>query len=461
MEGGFYICVTVLLYASNQSEYIMKEIVINRMFTGKYLRDNIGHEVINLFQADNGKYYVYLNDDGQIGKEHFDANGNCTIDKMLLAHTLEGTNAVEIIGLATGLHPVYDPSLDERGQKATQKEFAEKDNVSYGGAAINAIFRGSEQQTVTITFEAEKVCKVADGKRIYLKMADKQNQEYKDLEVYESDKVVVLSDVKLGQGLRSYVAEGEADYAKLSDIVNDASLWGDPMPKVNEKDAPAELSYMDICQRSYDELAYSNAIAYFAKKYPELAYLFYEQISGVKPAFGHRPFVVRREENHIDLLFYNSGNLVVVENKIKSDLNGVERDQEGKIVKTQLDDYYEAAKELVEKNKINCVRPYFFIFAPDYSPLKHYFENHLDLSQYTKHIRVGKHFDLVFYSELYGFLLPYLDKKPYGKDVLFVQFVKSLERHTHPYDDGLYETTVRRFYERCQTVVATKPGQFR
>lgn len=51
----------------------MKEIVINRMFTGKYLRDNIGHEVINLFQADNGKYYVYLNDIGIIGKEHFDA----------------------------------------------------------------------------------------------------------------------------------------------------------------------------------------------------------------------------------------------------------------------------------------------------------------------------------------------------------------------------------------------------
>lgn len=438
----------------------MKEIVINRMFTGKYLRDNIGHEVINLFQADNDKYYVYLNDTGDIGKEHF-ANGNCTIEKMLLAHPLEGTNAVEIIGLATGLHPVYNPDLNEKEQKECQANFATSNQITYGGALITHIFRGSEQQVVNITFVADDVRKVADGRRIYLKMADKQNQEYKDLEVYDSDKVVVLSDVKLGQRLRSYIAEGDSDFDVLSNVINDAFMWGGPMPKVSASTAPAEMSYMDICQRSYDELAYSNAMAYFAKKYPELAYKLYEQLSGVKPSFGHRPFVVRREENHIDLLFYNSGNLVVVENKIKSDLNGVERDKDGMITKTQLDDYYEAAKELKENNKINCSKPYFFIFAPDYSTLKHYSENHPELSQFTKHIRIGKYFDLVFYSELYEFLLPYTKKAPYSKDTLFIQFVQSLKRHTHPYDDGLYETTVRRFYERCQTVVATKPGEFR
>lgn len=441
----------------------MKEIVINRMFTGKYLRDNIGHEVINLFQADNGKYYVYLNDDGKIGEKHFDVNRNCIIENMLLAHTLEGTNAVEIIGLASGLHPVYSPYIEDAAQKEKQTLFAQNAHITYGGALITHIFRGSEQQVVNITFVADEIRKVADGKRVYIKMAEKQNQEYKNLEVYDSDKVVVLSDVKLGQGLRSYIAEGSADYAPLSSIINDASLWGEPMPKVGAGITPPELSYMDICQRSYDELAYSNAMAYFAKKYPEIAYKLYEQLSGVKPPFGHRPFVVRREENHIDLLFYNSGNLVVIENKIKSDLNGVVKDQDGKIIKTQLDDYFAAAKDLIEneKNGIKCAKPYFFIFAPDYSPLKHYYENHPELSKFTKHIRIGEHFDLVLYSELYEFLLPYLKKAPYSKDALFVQFIKSLERHTHLYDDGLYETTVRRFYERCQTVVATKPGEFR
>lgn len=287
-------------------------------------------------------------------------------------------------------------------------------------------------------------------------MADKLNQEYKDLETYEKDTVVSLSEVKLGQGLKTYIAEEDVDYAKLSDVVNDSSLWGDEMPQVIAASAPSELSYMDICQRSYDELAYSNAMAYFAKKYPEIAFKLLDQLTNIKDNY-HRDFVVRREENHIDLLFFNSGHLVIVENKIKSELNGIEKDDKGVIVKTQLDDYYEAAKEIKERYKINCTKPYLFIIAPDYSTLKHYSLAHPN--PFTKHLRIGEHFDLVFYSEIYNFLLPYLKKAPYSKDSLFVQFVKSLERHTHPYDDGLWEMTVRKFFERIDTCNATKKNK--
>ena len=265
--------------------------------------------------------------------------------------------------------------------------------------------------------------------------------------------MIELSDVKLGQGLKSYIAEGEPDYAVLEDMINNPSLWGDSMPKVTPDAAPVELSYMDICQRSYDELAYSNAMAYFAKKYPEIAFKLLDQLTGTKDNY-HRDFIVRREENHIDLLFYNSGHLVIVENKIKSDLNGVEKDADGQIVKTQLDDYYDAAIDIKERYKINCPKPYFFIFAPDYSTLKHYSLAHPN--PFTKHIRIGRHFDLVFYSEVYDFLLPYTKKAPYSKDALFVQFVKSMERHTHSYDDGLWEMTVRKFFERIDTCAASK-----
>ncbi|MBQ5777031.1 MAG: hypothetical protein IIW06_08615 [Bacteroidaceae bacterium] len=36
-------------------------IVINRMYVGDYLSENLGHEVINFFKADNGRHYIYLN----------------------------------------------------------------------------------------------------------------------------------------------------------------------------------------------------------------------------------------------------------------------------------------------------------------------------------------------------------------------------------------------------------------
>ena len=39
-----------------------KEILINQMYAGGFLEvgNNIGHEVINLFKADDGKNYVYV-----------------------------------------------------------------------------------------------------------------------------------------------------------------------------------------------------------------------------------------------------------------------------------------------------------------------------------------------------------------------------------------------------------------
>lgn len=38
----------------------MKEIVISGMYSGEYLDANLGHEVINLFKADDGKHYYKM-----------------------------------------------------------------------------------------------------------------------------------------------------------------------------------------------------------------------------------------------------------------------------------------------------------------------------------------------------------------------------------------------------------------
>ena len=45
-----------------------REIIINKMYVGGYLSegDNIGHEIINLYKADDGENYIYLNSQGTI-----------------------------------------------------------------------------------------------------------------------------------------------------------------------------------------------------------------------------------------------------------------------------------------------------------------------------------------------------------------------------------------------------------
>lgn len=48
------------------SKAIVNEILLNKMFEGKYLNSNIGHEVINFIKADNSKHYVYVNPYGDV-----------------------------------------------------------------------------------------------------------------------------------------------------------------------------------------------------------------------------------------------------------------------------------------------------------------------------------------------------------------------------------------------------------
>ncbi len=75
-------------------------IVLNRMFVGDYLTSNLGHEIINLFQADNGNHYLYLNAYGNFNKAHKDKIGT-----MLMVKSVGG-NVVEVIGMAKNIEVV-------------------------------------------------------------------------------------------------------------------------------------------------------------------------------------------------------------------------------------------------------------------------------------------------------------------------------------------------------------------
>ena len=75
-------------------------IVLNRMYVGDYLTSNLGHEVINLYQADNGSNYIYLNATGDFVKAHQDS-----IEYMLFVKYFYKVE-VEVIGMAMGLTDV-------------------------------------------------------------------------------------------------------------------------------------------------------------------------------------------------------------------------------------------------------------------------------------------------------------------------------------------------------------------
>ena len=153
-------------------------IVLNRMYTGSYLSSNLGHEVINMFQADNGKHYLYLNDKGNFDKKYTES-----IDDMLLVRYV-GENKVEILAWASELTAIpgtnmpysnFDPNSTIRGYQEQiiynkhrkpnlEKALIEKwkdevyseTGITYGEANLIDIFGDADQQNIYITYRAGK-----------------------------------------------------------------------------------------------------------------------------------------------------------------------------------------------------------------------------------------------------------------------------------------------------------------
>ena len=113
-----------------------KGIVLNRMYTGSYLSTNLGHEVINMFQADNGKHYLYLNARG-----NFDKKAGEKISDMLLVRYV-GENRLEILAWASELTPA--PGADKSYKKfEPQSEIRKSQGYIISSKEDQRIFRWS------------------------------------------------------------------------------------------------------------------------------------------------------------------------------------------------------------------------------------------------------------------------------------------------------------------------------
>ena len=106
------------------------------MYNGDYLADNLGHEIINLYQSDNGKNYVYLQHAGTFSEEQ-----KGKVGYVLFVRTLPGRKMLEVLGKAEGITDIYYPGQ----QPDEQKEYIEKNNVRYAGVLLNEIFNASNR----------------------------------------------------------------------------------------------------------------------------------------------------------------------------------------------------------------------------------------------------------------------------------------------------------------------------
>ncbi|MBQ9682900.1 MAG: PD-(D/E)XK nuclease family protein [Neisseriaceae bacterium] len=380
----------------------MKEILLNRLYVGKFLNENIGHEVINLFKADDDKNYVYINHTGKLGAGHNE------IENILL---VQGINykTLEIIAKAKVVQSVWDMPDEERIKKQRQ--------VTYDGVTLKEIFNQGDDYPY-ISYEVENV--FYPTQKTYITIDENFNQStgYIVLLPNSNNAIKKLA----GQSLHFFFAEkGDKSevYKVVDNLINDESKWKTENRtqkisvneyKENMKNNELEVddfNFLKLIKKVDDELSYSNMFQYFLSKDKKLFEKFMSEILKVET---QGDYSIGREVKNIDLLIEDENNIIVIENKIKSGINGIRHDIYSDKIQSQLAEYYEYAKEKAKEKdkKVKC-----FIFSPDY--------NKLDLQDYNQ----SENYIIINYSKLFEFF--YKNKI---NDKYYNDFLSALKIHT-------------------------------
>ena len=444
-----------------------KAIVLNRMYVGDYLDSNLGHEVINMFQADNYGHYLYLNAYGNFGTEHSKQIGYM----LLVKYHSEGL--LEVIGKAEGLTEVdgANAKLSENYKSVNpnisqaQNNYIEAKNITYGGVPIRKIFNDAEQQNIFITYKAEHLYE--PNRQIFIGYgvdADVVLNGYKQAKTSLKTYIYPEGTYK-GDQKKENIEEKKADYIKLIELIEQKDLWVESNKRINDdllkelKIKSREVSIFDICQIQNDENRFSYALYYFMTQpqYKSLWQNFFKQY-GVEL---DENYTVTREEsakiedkewNHddkpnggrIDLLIRDEKNIVVIENKIKSDINAIASDgkkENGEYI-TQLNRYVNYIEWRTQGDEPTNKRPdagkraFYFILTPNYNDPKISDEMKV---YYKKNIT---------YRDLYNFLETTSAIK---EDCNFKAFYEAMHRHTHKnVNDYLYYDMLEKFVRRIK-----------
>ena len=423
--------------------------------SGEYLHTNLGHEIINFFQADNDNHYLYLNATGNFAKEHKNKIGHMLFVKYY------DKGIVEVIGMATGLEDVPGANMPLKRDKKFKEvdeniwkhqiDFINNEEVCYGGKSILDIFSGAEQQSIFITYKAEKVYRIKSSHRIFICFSSVNS----DANLPIGGIVIKLSEINQAKtSLKQYIypSNSEKDYEALKKLIDDEYLW-ESVGKVDLDQYKASrqmISLFDICQIQNNENCFSNALAYFMMQpqYYELWVEFFEKfkideefkINLDKDFSVEREASAKIEEDHneedhntkpsggrIDLLIRDGKNIIVIENKIKSDINSVAKD---KFDCNQLDRYVNYIDWLKSENE----QGHFILLTPNY--------NVPTLKEEMQNI-----YKIVTYGEVYDFLSDY--KHKFENDSNFVAFFNAIKRHTFKTENEYYfQEMMEKFYRR-------------
>jgi hypothetical protein len=376
------------------------QILINTLFAGSYLSEqkNIGHEFINLFRDDNGDNYLYITPGGTVDDKKY------SVKSVLFARHVEGKTTVEILAKAEELATV-DISPDD---------------IKYAGASLKQIFEdniyhGKVDPGVYCTYKANKIHLPKNGTRIIVTIDDGFKTDDANVRLIRLHSNVKAINPQTG---RKYFFQEEDPraYSELQELLDNDIYWEpkNTTEKIISDDSTRKITptFLEIIRKEDDELVFSNLLAYYFQYNRSVFQKFAKEVLGVSD-FAPRFELVRESNNNIDLWIEDDRHVLVVENKIKSGLNGLKDDNY-----SQLNKYQEYTEERTSNPEDDLYQKesYYYIFTPDY--------NQIDASKY----KLEKPYKTINYSTIYDFF--YNNAVSFMDEKFFSDFLKGLKNHT-------------------------------
>ena len=411
-------------------------IVLNAMYSGGYLNENMGHEIINLFKSDKAikigdksyQNFLYLNPYGNFNQIYKDV-----VTDMLMVISVPKKNMFEVVGKASGLVDVFipvngfNPKLDGEKSEAEKKVAdAQKKiigGITYGDKFLTSLFGDDKQQSIYVTYAAEQVCR--PKVRMFIKFLKDQELSDGQRIVKKEDRVeITLTSADKGkQAQKQYFdrcsnEEAEKNDAVLLNELLNGEYWMSAEESTSivsgtEKCKLRKDSLFNICRIEDNELVFSNAFAFYIRKYPHLFSEIFKY-NGDKTS-------IEREWNHIDIFIKAGNQRIIIENKIHSGINCNKNESDFNkknplLKKSQLDRYWrEACKDKgVNENNVTA-----YLLCPEYKSK----ELEIEKGGYE----MGEKYKVISYKSLYEALNVTGESKNDGN---FKDFIDALYKHT-------------------------------
>ncbi len=386
------------------------------MYAGSYLDEgeNIGHEVINLFKDDNGSNYIYINPYGTINQK-----SNDSVEAVLLVKHVE-KGVLEVVAKAENLQQVYYKKNNSEEEINDQNEYIEEHQITYGNALLSEIYEKGNAE-ILITFKTDKLRTVK--KPVFL--IEDESKLYK----YENHYYLPEKHFST-QSLKMYYFENEfpQDYSVFKKLLNDSEIWNEEnttrkidLDEIYTYDSHEGL--LSVIKKEDDEIVISNLFSYIFNNKKDVFRDFVKEVLGIDDfKINYR---IAREKDNIDLLIENEDSVIIIENKIKSKINGEKSKSSGK-KESQLSKYVKYAHKKYGAKKSN-----FYIFAPDY--------NQINLDIYED----GDKYKIINYSKIYDFYFKNAGRMLNIK--YFKEFLNAIYIHTMTTDNTNFEKMKRKF----------------